>query len=117
MKIKMKVKLSLGGAKVLLALVALVFAAHPSAAQQAGGASLYKAKCSACHGSDGKGATSIGKTEKIRDLTSQEVQKQSDADLTAIITSGKNKMPAYGKSLKPEQVKDLVEYIRTVAQK
>jgi cytochrome c6 len=92
-------------------------AAQPAAAQQGAGASLYKAKCSACHGSDGKGATSIGKMEKIRDMASEEVQKQSDADLTAIISSGKNKMPAYGKSLKPEQVKDLVEYIRTLAKK
>jgi cytochrome c6 len=117
MKIKMKVKLTPGGAVTLLALVVLVFAAHPAAAQQGAGASLYKAKCSACHGSDGKGATSIGKMNKIRDLTSEEVQKQSDGDLTAIINSGKNKMPAYGKSLKPEQVKDLVEYIRMLAKK
>jgi cytochrome c6 len=117
MKIKMKVQLTSGGAMALLALVVLVFAVHPAAAQQGAGASLYKTKCSACHGSDGKGATSIGEAQKIRDLTSEEVQKQSDADLTAIINSGKNKMPAYGKSLKPEQVKDLVEYIRTFAKK
>jgi cytochrome c6 len=116
MKIKMKVKLT-SGAITLLAVIALIFAAHPAKAQQAADASLYKTKCSACHGPDGKGATSIGKTEKIRDLTSEEVQKQSDADLTAIINSGKNKMPAYGKSLKPEQVKDLVGYVRALAKK
>jgi cytochrome c6 len=117
MKIKMKVTLTSGGAIALLALIVLVFAVHPAAAQQGAGASLYKTKCSACHGADGKGDTSIGKMDKIRDLASEEVQKQSDADLTAIVNSGKNKMPAYGKSLKPEQVKDLVEYIRTLAKK
>jgi mono/diheme cytochrome c family protein len=117
MKIKMKVTLTSGGAIALLAFMVLVLSVHPAAAQQGAGASLYKAKCSACHGSDGKGDTSIGKMEKIRDLTSEEVQKQDDADWTAIINTGKNKMPAYGKSLKPEQVKDLVGYIRTLAKK
>jgi mono/diheme cytochrome c family protein len=39
----------------------------------------------------------------------------SDAELTAITTDGKGKMPAYGKSLKPDQIKDLVAYIRSLA--
>ena len=59
----------------------------------------------------------MGKADKIRDLGSPEVQAQSDADLTTIITNGKGKMPAYGKSLKPDQVKDLVTYVRTLAKK
>ena len=47
------------------------------------------------------------------DFTTDEVQKMSDAALTDIITSGKNKMPKYG-SLKPEEIKGLVAYIRTL---
>jgi cytochrome c6 len=78
------------------------------------GEALYKTKCAACHGADGKGDTTVGKADKIRDLGSAEVQAQSDTDLTTIISTGKGKMPAYGKSLKPEQVKDLVAYIRTL---
>ena len=81
------------------------------------GAALYKAKCAACHGADGKGETAMGKASKLRDLGSPDVQKQSDEDLSGIITNGKNKMPAYGKSLKPEQVKDLVAFIRSLAKK
>ena len=87
----------------------------PAGAQDA--AALYKTKCAACHGADGKGETAIGKANKIRDLGSAEVQAESDADLTTIINTGKGKMPTYGKSLKPEQVKDLVAYIRTLAKK
>jgi cytochrome c6 len=98
------------------AVLSLVFASVPAGAQDAG-AALYKTKCAACHGADGKGETAIGKADKIRDLSSAEVQQQADADLTAIITTGKGKMPAYGKSLKPEQVKDLVAYIRALAKK
>lgn len=97
------------------AALVLGFASIPAAAQDA--AALYKTKCAACHGVDGKGETSIGKTNKIRDLSSADVQQQSDADLTAIITTGKGKMPAYGKGLKPDQIKDLVAYIRGLAKK
>lgn len=84
---------------------------------QDSGAALFKAKCAACHGADGKGETTMGKMNKLRDLGSPDVQKQSDEDFAGIITNGKNKMPAYGKSLKPEQVKDLVAFIRSLAKK
>ena len=42
-------------------------------------------------------------------------QKQTDAELTGIITNGKNKMPAYGKTLKADDIKGLVAYIRSLA--
>jgi cytochrome c6 len=84
-----------------------------SVRSQTGGEALYKTKCAACHGPDGKGETAIGKANKLRDLASPDVQKQSDEELSGIISAGKSKMPAYGKSLKPEQIKDLVTYIRT----
>jgi mono/diheme cytochrome c family protein len=38
----------------------------------------------------------------------------SDADLTAAITDGKGKMPAYKGKLTDAQIKDLVGYIRTL---
>jgi cytochrome c6 len=98
-----------------VAVLALGLTSVPASAQDA--AALYKTKCAACHGADGKGETAIGKANKIRDLGSAEVRAESDADLTTIITAGKSKMPAYGKSLKPDQVKDLVAYIRTLAKK
>lgn len=55
----------------------------------------------------------MGKKMGAHDFTSPDVQKMSDADLAAIITDGKNKMPKYA-SLKPEEVKGLVAYIRTL---
>jgi len=48
-------------------------------------------------------------------FSSPEVQKQPDAELTAITVKGKNKMPSYEKSLKPEEIKDLIAYIRQLA--
>jgi cytochrome c6 len=86
-------------------------------AQAQDAAGLYKSKCAACHGADGKGETAMGKANKLRDLGSADVQKQSDDELTAIISNGKGKMPAYGKSLKPEQIRDLVAYVRSLGKK
>jgi len=76
----------------------------------------FKAKCASCHGPDGKGETSVGKMMKAGDFASDAVQKMSDADLTDAISKGKGKMPAY-KTLTPEQVKDLVGYVRAFGKK
>jgi len=94
----------------VLAFPAISFADDASAA-------LFKTKCAGCHGADAKGETTMGKTFKLRDLASADVQKQSDADLTTILTAGKNKMPAYGKSLSADQIKGLVGYVRSLAKK
>ena len=72
------------------------------------GEQLYKAKCAAGHGPDGKGEVPIGKKLSAHDLSSAEVQKQSDAQLTEVITKGKNKMPAYDGKLSKEQIAQLV---------
>ena len=84
---------------------------------QGDGAALFKTKCAACHGADGSGDTSMGKTLKIRDLRSAEVQKQTDAELTEITTNGKGKMPAYKGKLTDDQIKQLVAAIRDLAKK
>jgi cytochrome c6 len=85
----------------------------PAKADVAAAAATYKAKCASCHGADGKGKEAL----KTQDLASAAVQNMSDAELTTIITDGKGKMPAYAKSLKPDQVKDMVAYIRSFAKK
>jgi mono/diheme cytochrome c family protein len=81
----------------------------PAKADVAAAEATYKAKCASCHGADGKGKDAL----KTQDFASAAVQGMSDAELTTIITDGKGKMPAYAKSLKPDQVKDLVAYIRS----
>ena len=79
-------------------------------ADVAAGGATYKAKCAMCHGADGKGKASMANS----DLTAADAQKKSDADLSGIITNGKPpKMPAY-KSLTPDQVKDVVAFIRSL---
>ena len=60
-------------------------------------AALYKAKCAACHGADGKADTAVGKKIGVRDFAAPEVQKQSDDELAAIINDGKNNAPVLAK--------------------
>lgn len=94
----------------------LVFTSHDARAQSEA-EKTYKAKCAACHGADGSGNTPAGKTLKVVAFSDPDVQKQSDADFTAIIAKGKNKMPAYEKSLSPDEVKRLVDYVRELGKK
>jgi cytochrome c6 len=56
----------------------------------------------------------MGKTMKVKDLGSEEVQKQSDADLTTVIEKGKKPMPGYEGKLTKDQITDLVKYLRTL---
>src|SRR5262252_6326486 len=109
-----KTLLAIAVGAALLAGVGLL--SSPVKADTAAAEATYKAKCAACHGPDGKGETNTGKMMKVKDFASEEVQKMSDADLTAAIGSGKGKMPAY-KSFTPDQVKDLVAYIRAFGKK
>lgn len=88
------------------AVIAVISFLSLSAQAQDAGGTLYKAKCAMCHGADG---TKI----PAHDLSGAAVQGTSDADLGAIITNGKGKMPA-SKSLKPDEVKELVAYVRTL---
>jgi cytochrome c6 len=102
------------GRGILAGLLCAAFAVLVLPAQAQTGDALYKSKCAACHGADGKGDTAVGKADSIRDLGSADVQAQSDDVLAGIIGNGKGKMPAYGKTLKPDQIKSLVAYIRTL---
>jgi cytochrome c6 len=103
----------------LIALALACFAVMLSITARADDASakLYQSKCVACHAADGSGNTPGGKALKVTPFSDADVQKQSDAELTAIIAKGKNKMPAYEKSLKPEEIKGLVGYVRELGKK
>ena len=78
------------------------------------GAALYKAKCTSCHGADGAGQTPVGKSMKLSDLRSPSVQKQTDLELTKVISGGKGKMPPYGKSLSTADIQALIAHLRTL---
>jgi len=78
---------------------------------------IYKTHCVLCHSADGSGGSPTGKAMHAKDLRSGEVQEQSDAALSEVITKGRGKMPAFGAKIKPDDVTKLVAYIRALPNK
>jgi len=104
-----------GLAALLLAVPVLAITA-PTQAQDAG--AVFKAQCAVCHDPDGSGTGAMGKQLGVKDLRSDEVQKETDAQLSDSITNGKGTtMPAYKGKITDAQIKGIVTYIRTLAKK
>src|SRR5512141_361498 len=97
--------------RVVLVLAIFAVMLAPMHAFAADGAAVYKAKCASCHGVDGKGQTSIGKSMKLKDLASPEVQ---GSDIKGTIENGKGKMPAYKTKLSADEINALVTYIKSL---
>jgi hypothetical protein len=58
----------------------------------------------------------VGKMVKAPDLTSDAVRKASDADLAAIISKGKGKMPGFDEKVGGEAgVTKVLAYLRSLA--
>ncbi len=94
---------------------------QPTAAQ---GEGLYKQDCAPCHGPEGKGngPAAAGLPVKPADHTNAAVMsKISDAELFKAIKEGGQAvgkspaMPPWGGSLKDEQIRALVLYVRSLA--
>ena len=98
----------------LVVVLAITFAMSVSSFAADATADVFKSKCASCHGADGKGDTPAGKNMKVKDLASEDVQKQSDADLSGIIEKGKKPMPSYEGKLTKDQIDGLVKWIRTL---
>jgi cytochrome c6 len=92
----------------------LLVIAIPLTAAAADGAALYKSKCAMCHAADGSGNTTMGKSMKLRDLRSPEVQKLTDKDLFTLTSDGKGKMPAYKAKMSEAEINALVAHLRAL---
>ncbi len=73
------------------------------------GATIFKAKCAACHGADATGKPAA----KIPSLVADDAKKASDDDLAKAVTE-KPKHPGNIKSLPADQVKAVVTYVRSL---
>ncbi|MBK6690148.1 MAG: cytochrome c [Deltaproteobacteria bacterium] len=81
----------------------------------ADGRRFYLMACANCHGPDGTGAMMRQMMPKIGDLTSAELHnRMSDEDIFNLATNGRDKMPAFKDSLKPEQIRKVVQHVRTL---
>ncbi len=100
---------------VILFVVAFCLTASVAGAGDTPHMLWVKAKCALCHGEDGSGNTEAGRSKKVRDLRSPEIQKMTDAELTSAIRAGHASMPGFGGQLTTQQVATLVTYIRGLA--
>jgi mono/diheme cytochrome c family protein len=103
--------------------------AKPAAATQAAspesitnGAALFKRHCVMCHGATGQGDGPAAKNlkGKLPNLSDKAtMSKVTDEQIHEIVTNGKKSeignMPALGKRLKPDEITDIVSYVRTLA--
>lgn len=93
----------------------VLLAGAGSARAQADAKDLYLNKCATCHGPDGTAKTAMGKKLKIKDVHEMAGKMTAD-EMIKIVTNGKGQdMDAYGKQFKPDQIKGLVDYYRSLA--
>jgi mono/diheme cytochrome c family protein len=102
----------------VLGLIAAAPTAAPHKADAAAGKKLFVAKgCVACHKADGSGGIKLNgnPTPDWRDVKRMSDPAHDNAYLRDCITNGKMKsgMISWKKTLKPEQIEDLIAYIRT----
>ena len=80
------------------------------------GKKIYNARCSICHGVDGRGNTESGRKVKAKDLRAPDVQNQSDDLLMETVLHGFGKMPGFEKKLSPDKIQQVLAYIRELGQ-
>jgi mono/diheme cytochrome c family protein len=78
----------------------------------------YAKNCEGCHGPEGEGGPVKvdNKQIKVPSLHAEHAKKHSDAEIIDFITNGHEEMPAFKDKLRPEEVTELVRYVRKVYQ-
>jgi mono/diheme cytochrome c family protein len=85
-------------------------------AQQAAGRRLYDQYCDRCHepysSRDKKGRSLQGVFKKK--FLSESGMPANDERVGEMITTGRNMMPAFGQTMTPSQIQDLLAYLHTL---
>ena len=90
----------------------------PSPETLAKGKKLYGFDCAMCHGKTGDGKGDMGDMKGMPDFTNPDALKnRTDGELYYIIEKGKGEMPPEGSRGKPEDLWNLVNYVRSLAVK
>jgi mono/diheme cytochrome c family protein len=92
----------------------------PTAASLAAGKRSYGFDCAMCHGKDGDGKGELATDMKLKLLDYRDpasLKAMTDGDLFYIIKNGKGEMTGEGDRSKPEDIWNLVNYVRSLAQK
>ncbi len=93
---------------------------RPTPESQARAKKIYSYDCAMCHGEkgDGKGDVASDMKLTLRDYTKPDALKDfSDRQLYDIIENGKGQMPGEGPRAKPDEIWNLVIYLRSMSKK
>ncbi|MBV9956796.1 MAG: cytochrome c [Acidobacteria bacterium] len=89
-------------------------APRPTPDQLAAAREYYADSCAICHKEDGEGGMVKieDKRLKVPSLTKGHALSHTDAELAKQIANGGDGMPAFKEKLKPEEINNLVAYVR-----
>jgi mono/diheme cytochrome c family protein len=75
---------------------------------------IFADKCVQCHKETGEGGQVDieGDKFKVPNLKDEKVKALDDKKYTRVIEEGDDKMPGFKKQLKPEEIADLIKFIR-----
>jgi mono/diheme cytochrome c family protein len=75
---------------------------------------IFKKNCAVCHGEDGTGGLKVVEDKKLKVPSFREghALKHPDEDFLKQINNGGDGMPRFKDKLTPEQINDLVRFIR-----
>jgi len=96
------------------ALAAVILLAGAVGFAQSSGEATYKAKCQSCHGAEGTPNPGIAKAMGVKPVSDPSIKSMSEAQMIAVTETGKGKMPAYKGKLTDAQIKDSVDYFRSL---
>jgi mono/diheme cytochrome c family protein len=93
----------------------------PTPESQARAKDIFGFDCAMCHGTTGNGKGDLVEPMKlvgIKDFTNPASLKDlSDGEIFTIISNGKGQMPAEAGRAKPEEIWNLVIYVRSLSKK
>jgi mono/diheme cytochrome c family protein len=74
----------------------------------------FQQHCEACHGPQGDGGLVKvdNKQIKVPSLKADHAVKHTDEELTKMITNGEEAMPSFKDKLNPQQISDMVRFVR-----
>jgi mono/diheme cytochrome c family protein len=90
--------------------VVLLFTAQPPVSGdpiQDDGARIFAARCSGCHGAQGQGLSGPQLAGRVSE------RFPDPADQAAVVSGGRNGMPAFGSRLSAAELEAVVEFTRT----
>lgn len=78
----------------------------------------YAKNCEGCHGPEGNGGLVKvdNKQIKVPSLHAEHAIKHTDEEIIDFITNGHEEMPAFKDKLRPEEITELVRFVRKVHQ-